>query len=393
MKPPGWAAALALVLAGCLSGCNAVPGGGSPAPTSPGATGSAATPTPVGSPVASLPPAGGPLNLTPGPDLCTILTAADFTAVGVAGAGPVKKNAYDNQFFCTFAGASSATGGIELDAFIVDDPVDRQASFDGVAPPDNPENVTASVPGAEEAELAVMSSNGPDFAQIGVRSGNFVFGLGIPPAGDWHGQLIALASLILARAAAVAAGQASLPPQLDLPDDLCDWVTADDLVPFSDEPLTPKGEPTISGSVYFEGTQGTYLGKQVTCRYGYGDDPSGWMGGLIMDVGATPNAATLARKVYDEQVAYYANLASGGGAYGYQVTLLPGIGEAAQKVKSFYTDDNSFISWTVEAVQSPVIVRMALDAGFDRTKPDSDPALVALLGNILDQAIASITVE
>jgi hypothetical protein len=320
-----------------------------------------------------------------------LLTAADFTAAGVPGAGAVKKNAYDTQFYCAFAGASSATGGIELDAFIVDEPNDRQTDFDSVAPYGG-EDVTVSVAGSDEATVGTTSSGGPDFAQIGVRSGNLVFGLGIPAVGDWHGQLIALGSLILARAAAVASGQASLPPQLELPDDLCTWVAAHDLAPFSEEPLTPKGEPEISGSVYFTSGQGTYLGKQVTCRYGYGDDPNGWMGGLIMDVGATPNDATLARKIYDEQVAYFAGLASGGGGYGYTVTPLTGVGDAAQKVKSFYTEDNSFISWTAEAVQNPVVVRLALDAGFDRTKPDSDATLVTLLGKILDQAVSSITV-
>jgi hypothetical protein len=392
MRTSGWLRALPLGLVAVLTvGCNTGAGGVTPLPTAPAGSGQP-TPTTSGTASQSLPPASGPLHLTAGPDLCALLTAADFTAIGVAGAGPVNKNAYDNEFYCTFAGKSSATGGIELDVFIVDDPTQIADSFNAVAPPSGAEDVTASVPGAEAAALATMSSGGPDFAQIGVRSGNFVFGLGIPPTGDWHGQLIALAGLILGRAAAVAGGQASLPPQLALPDDLCSWVTADDLAPLGTEALTFHGPPTISGSVYFEGTQGTYLGKQVTCRYGYGSDPNTWMGGLIMDVGHTPNDLTLARKVYDEQVAYYADLASSTGAYAYEVTPLPGVGDAAQKVKEYYRDGSGFISWTLEAVKGAVVVRMALDSGADRTKPDGDPALATLLAKILNQAVASITV-
>jgi len=148
-----------------------------------------------------------------GLDLCYLLTAADFTTAGVGGAGALSTNEYDLDYFCVWAGKSVATGGIEMDAFIDDDPIDRDESFDSVSTGDSAEDVTAEVAGAQRANIGTTSSDGPEFGEIAVQSGNFIFGIGIPSTGDWHTQLITLANLTLTRAAAVSAGATALPTQ------------------------------------------------------------------------------------------------------------------------------------------------------------------------------------
>jgi len=326
-----------------------------------------------------------------GPDYCHLLTPADLTAAGVANVGELSTNEYDNSFYCVYAGKSAATGGIELDAFIIDDPTTLDENYSYVDPGADAEDVTASVPGADKARVGSLSSGGPDFGTIAVQSGNLVFGLSIPPVGDWKGQLTSLATLILARAAAVASGQASLPAQAVLPSDLCSWVTADDLSPLASETLNARSDPQVSGQMFLAGTQGTYLGKQVTCRYGFGTDPTTWSGGLIMDVIHSPNDLALARKVYDEQVAYYAGLASGGPTSGYEVTPLTGLGDAAQKIKVFNTlSPSETSSWVVEATEGQIVVKLDAEVGHDAVLPGTDTALVALAKKVLDQAVAAV---
>jgi hypothetical protein len=382
---------LALVV-GC--GSAAPPGRTNPASSAtPGSTvGSSAGSTPAGSPAGPTPPpASGAVSLTMGPDYCYLLTPADLTAAGVGNVGELSTNEYDNNFYCVYGGSSAATGGIELDAFIIDDPTTLDENFGYVDPGTDADDVTASVPGADKARVGSLSSGGPDFGTIAVQSGNLIFGLSIPPVGDWKGQLTSLATLILARAAAVASGQASLPAQAVLPSDLCAWVTADDLQPLANETMNAKGEPQVSGQMYLAGTQGTYLGKQVTCKYGFGTDPNTWSGGLIMDVIHSPNDLALARKVYDEQVTYYADLASGGANSGYEVTPLTDLGDAAQKIKLFNTlDASETSSWVVEATQGPIVVKLDGEFGHDHLVDGTDAALVALAKEVLDRAVAAV---
>jgi hypothetical protein len=326
-----------------------------------------------------------------GPDYCYLLTPADFSAAGVPNVGQLSTNEYDNNFYCVYAGKSAATGGIELDAFIIDDPTTLDENYGYIDPGTDAEDVKASVPGADKARLDSLSSGGADFGTIAVQSGNLIFGLSIPPTGDWKTQLTGLATLVLARAAAVARGQASLPAQAVLPSDLCSWVSANDLAPLANETLNKKGDPQISGQMYLAGTQGTYLGKQVTCKYGFGTDANTWSGGLIMDVIHSPNDLALARKVYDEQVTYYGDLAAGGPTSGYEVTALTGLGDAAQKIKvSNSLDPSQTSGWVVEATQGPIVVKLDAEVGHDAVLPGSDTALVALAKKVLDQAVASV---
>jgi len=210
-------AALALLLAGCAAGTPRLtpsPAGtvATSAPASAAATTPAVTTTMPASTGSSAPatPASA-LRVPAGQDLCYLLTAADFTDAGVPGAGTLITNEYDTDYFCVWAGKSVATGGIEMDAFIDDDPVDRDETFDSVSTGDSAEDVTAQVAGAQRANIGTTTSDGPEFAEIAVQSGNFIFGIGIPSTGDWRTQLIALANLVLTRAAAVAAGATALP--------------------------------------------------------------------------------------------------------------------------------------------------------------------------------------
>ena len=239
--------------------------------------------------------------------------------------------------------------------------------------------------------MGMLSSGGPDFGSIGVVSGNLAFSLSIPPTGDWKGQLASLATLVLARAAAVASGQASLPAQALLPADVCTWVTADDLAPLANKTLNPAGAPTVSGQMYLAGTQGTYLGQQQTCKFGLNPDPNSWSGGLIMDVIHSPNDLALARKIYDEQVTYYGGLAAGGVGSGYEVTPLTGLGDAAQKIRVANSLDPTQTSgWVVEATKGPIVVKLDAELGHDAVVAGTDAALVALAKKVLDQAVAAV---
>ena len=120
-----------------------------------------------------------------GPNYCYLLTPADLSDAGVPNVGQLSTNEYDNNFYCVYAGKSAATGGIELDAFIISDPTTLDENYGYIDPGATADDVKASVPGADKARLASLSSGGADFGTIAVQSGNLIFGLSIPPTGDW----------------------------------------------------------------------------------------------------------------------------------------------------------------------------------------------------------------
>ena len=182
--------AAAILVAACSSG-------GTPAPAT--APASAPSASAIASAAASLPAPAGKVHITPGPDLCTLLGAADFTAAGVSGAGSVSKNSPDtSDFYCVYAGKSGATGGIEFDAVVadsatIDDTFKTVSEEMGVVLTD----VTSSVPGADKALLATAPP------VIVVRSGNLVFDISFPSSPTASGQLATLAALVIQRAAAL----------------------------------------------------------------------------------------------------------------------------------------------------------------------------------------------
>ena len=87
-----------------------------------------------------------------------------------------RHNSTDTEFYCVYAGESSATGGIELDAFIVVDPttLDDHYGYVGYG------SLAADRHGQDvPAPTRPLPSalGGADFGTIAVQSGNLSFGL------------------------------------------------------------------------------------------------------------------------------------------------------------------------------------------------------------------------
>lgn len=206
----------ALALTGCGAGATATAAPASNAantagPTSPASATSPASPPSAASqsPTASESAAGSAsasgLHIAlAGKDLCKYLTPDDFRAAGVSGATKPSENNTAEEFYCVYNGNSSATGGIELDAFVYNDPDDQDIGYDSLLPPDDQQDVTAQVPNAEAAVVGTASPGGPRFAAIAVRSGNLIYGIGIPPTGNYRSQLVALANEFMSRVQALA---------------------------------------------------------------------------------------------------------------------------------------------------------------------------------------------
>jgi hypothetical protein len=130
------------------------------------------------------------------PDLCALLTPVDFQAAGVAGAKAPMRNGTGNDAYCVYAGKSSATGGIELDVFIVPDVKDAKATYKelqyGAA------GKAAILRGADQAEVTLVKGP-PAYTTIAVRKGKLVFGLGVPTTAKSSEAVLGLARLVLER--------------------------------------------------------------------------------------------------------------------------------------------------------------------------------------------------
>jgi hypothetical protein len=201
LRPAAGIVLMAILVAACSGSSTPAPAGTAAPSTAARATTPGSVASPAATPAGTGGPSGtfvvGPFRLTPGPDLCSLLKPDDFTAAGVTGAGtPTRNNPDPNDFFCVYAGKSSATGGIEFDAFI-SDPLpadDTTMSMNGFGNVD----VTAEVGGADKALY-----NDDPVPTIGVRSGNFVFLIGYPASATARAAAPALATLVLARATAM----------------------------------------------------------------------------------------------------------------------------------------------------------------------------------------------
>jgi hypothetical protein len=194
----------ALLVTACGSGSTPTKAPSPTAAATPTSASTAAATTPgtaAGSPAAS----GEGLHIVlAGKDLCAYLTVDDFTAAGVNGATTVSENNTNNEFYCVYAGRSSGTGGIELDAFVYDDASDQDEGYNSLLPVDDVQDVTTQIANAQAAEFGTVISGGPRFAQIAVRSGNLSYGIGIPPTGDWQTQLVALANAFMSKVQTLA---------------------------------------------------------------------------------------------------------------------------------------------------------------------------------------------
>lgn len=198
-----------LIVAAIVAGCS---GASTPTPADGGTTPAATVPPAGQTPAASVSGGGGgaagPVTLQPGLNLCTLLTAVDFAAAGVPGAGgPSKNNPDPSDFYCVYKGRSGATGGIEFDASILDPR--GLADIEMWSAPSvggDPVEVKAQIPGADKAMMGKANDSGVDFALVNVLSGNLFFGISAPPEGDWQGSLVSLAKTVLQRAEAAAKG-------------------------------------------------------------------------------------------------------------------------------------------------------------------------------------------
>ena len=136
-----------------------------------------------------------------GPKMCAALTAADFTAVGLAAdaAPPRPPNSTEpTGAYCTYTKAFPIAGGLELDIF------DGESDPAGVVKTMLGEGIGAPTPaglaGVDESLLSQgASEHGHTMASLIVRHRRLVFGITIPQSPKAKGQLLALAQLVLAR--------------------------------------------------------------------------------------------------------------------------------------------------------------------------------------------------
>ena len=181
---------LVVVLAACSAGPTP-----SVAPTS-----DAASASPAAAPTTDQPVGGA---VTDDTRLCDLLGPGDFEVAGVAGAGlPEMTTDGPGSAYCVYAGESGGTGGIELDAFIDDDP---QAVYDTIRNEGSEALRAITVAGAEQAEgWEGVEGDVASFARILVRSGDLVFAISAPGGEGMDARLAALAALVVARGSALA---------------------------------------------------------------------------------------------------------------------------------------------------------------------------------------------
>jgi hypothetical protein len=132
---------------------------------------------------------------------CSLLTAADFAAAGVEGAGAPTDNADETGHYCVYAGTSGATGGIEFDVFPHDDVASATETFE-TATAEAPRGARPAVGAAFDASSFAIDG---DVAYLTVRQGKLVFALSVP---QMYGEaaLVTLATLVVGRAGNAASG-------------------------------------------------------------------------------------------------------------------------------------------------------------------------------------------
>ena len=172
-------------------------------------TGSGASQAAAGSSASSGAAGGGSAGgqVAAGGDLCGLLGAGDFTAAGITGAGgPKENNNPPDAYYCVYRGDSSATGGIEFDAFLSSTSAEAHTGFpDMFAEYVTTNDPAVTVAGADEAALHLPTFEGSkDPAIIEARKGKLTFGIGVGTAfvdAQKAGQqLQQLAALVVQRA-------------------------------------------------------------------------------------------------------------------------------------------------------------------------------------------------
>ena len=164
--------------------------GGTQAPAVTATAAPTATPAPEGS-AESSGSAAGTVD-------CSLLSAADFTAAGIAGAGAPSDNPDGTGHYCVYAGTSGATGGIEFDVFPHTSVSDAQATYQTVIG-EGPAGQPATGPFDESSY-----STADKVAYLAVRKGPLVFALSAPDSPATQAALLGLAALVIQRAGAAA---------------------------------------------------------------------------------------------------------------------------------------------------------------------------------------------
>lgn len=195
--------ALAAAVAACSgsagasapSAASATPGGASSAPAAAsGSSGDAGSSGPI---------AITGTDVAPGGQLCALLAPGDFAAQGVDGATELTINGDGTtEAYCSFTAKSSAQGGIEFDAFVGSDAQSTYANVLGSSnAPAGAQDATAKLSNVDAAQINLKDEGGS--ATIAVRAGKLVFDIGFPSSDKAESQLLALAGLVLQRAAAL----------------------------------------------------------------------------------------------------------------------------------------------------------------------------------------------
>jgi hypothetical protein len=196
--------------------------GGAPSVSAGGPTigpvgiGSATAPVGGGPPTG---PAGGAVSFQPvsgaGPTgmpaadingIATLLGPGDFNGVGVPGAGTptVNLNSGPGTAYVVYARKSAADGGIEFDVFAFDTAAEASANF--VRGLSELPSAELTELGADQAAISfdeLGNDPGTTIAEIRVLKGRIWFEIGIPSNPLAEAQLVALAKVVLQRAAAV----------------------------------------------------------------------------------------------------------------------------------------------------------------------------------------------
>jgi hypothetical protein len=132
--------------------------------------------------------------------LCALLTPDDWTAAGLADAGPPEMDEDGpgtGSAYCVYNGASGATGGLELDVFVSPTLDDARLIYAQILE-SIPTPIAPNLSGVDEA--AINNIIEPGFGAILARAGKLVVTITLPTSVDATEQLTTLTSIVLGRA-------------------------------------------------------------------------------------------------------------------------------------------------------------------------------------------------
>jgi len=133
-----------------------------------------------------------------GKAMCSALTAADFTKVGVPVSRLREANLDDQKSaYCIY---DSTAGKVEFDIYFPagDTPAEAQNAVRAAQAAIGGHFVPFAVAGADEVSSNAASPNGPD-SSIVVRKGTTVFNIGIPQSPQALPQLVQLTLFVVSR--------------------------------------------------------------------------------------------------------------------------------------------------------------------------------------------------